>query len=98
MSQQDNNNQVSERLDITRDMCPMTFVKARLFLEKCQHGQIVEILLSEGEPLENLPDALKLDGHKLISLDELTLSSTPDMMTKSRQFRLILQVEDDSAA
>ncbi|TDI62298.1 MAG: sulfurtransferase TusA family protein [Alphaproteobacteria bacterium] len=98
LDEQDNSIEVSDCLDITHDLCPMTFVKARLFLEKCQPSQIVEILLSEGEPLENLPEALTLDGHALLSLDELPKSSEEETIPDSRQYRLILQVGDDSAA
>ena len=98
MDEKDNSSKVSDCLDITRDLCPMTFVKARLFLEKCQSGQIVEILLCEGEPLENLPTALELDGHALLSLDELPKSSGKEFAPESRKYRLILRVENDSAA
>jgi len=42
-------------LDITKDHCPMTFVKTKLQLEQLEEGDILEILLSKGEPLENVP-------------------------------------------
>ena len=98
LDQQSNNIKVSNCLDITCDLCPMTFVKARLFLEKCQSGQIVEILLSEGEPLENLPTALQLDGHALQSLVELPEFASKENTPESRKYRLILQVGGESAA
>jgi len=60
--------EIASTLDITADLCPMTFVKARLFFEKQQIGHLVQIKLSAGEPLENLPEALKLDGHEIISV------------------------------
>ena len=98
LDQQNNSVEVSDRLDITRDLCPMTFVKARLFLEKRQSGQIVEILLSEGEPLENLPSALRLDGHALQSLTELPKVAGKENAPETRKYRLILQVDGESAA
>ncbi len=98
LDQQNNNIEVSDCLDITRDLCPMTFVKARLFLEKCQSGQIVEILLSEGEPLENLPAALHLDGHALQSLVELPKVAGKEITSGFRKYRLILLVDGESAA
>lgn len=33
----------------------MTFVKTKLELEKLQPGDTLEVLLSEGEPLSNVP-------------------------------------------
>ena len=62
---------ISAFLDISGDLCPMTFVKTRLFLEGMLKGQVVEITLAEGEPLDNLPSAVQLDGHEILSLEQL---------------------------
>ena len=42
------------QLDITKDHCPMTFVKTKLKLELLEEGDILEVLLKAGEPLENV--------------------------------------------
>ncbi len=42
-------------LDITKDRCPMTFVKTKLKLEELEPGDTLEILLTTGEPLNNVP-------------------------------------------
>ena len=42
-------------IDITTDTCPMTFVKTKLRLEKMRTGEILEVLLNQGEPLKNVP-------------------------------------------
>lgn len=55
-------------LDITAYVCPMTFVRARLALERLASGERLEILLNEGEPLENLPRSLAELGHRVVSL------------------------------
>lgn len=55
-------------LDITQDVCPMTFVKARLQIEKMSAGQILEIRLKGAEPLKNVPDSLIELGHDLVSV------------------------------
>jgi TusA-related sulfurtransferase len=56
-------------LDITKEHCPMTFVKAKLKLEELEAGDELEILLSEGEPLENVPKAVKENGFEVISIE-----------------------------
>jgi TusA-related sulfurtransferase len=56
-------------LDITGDVCPMTFVRTRLLIEKMAPGEIAEILLPEGEPVENVPDSLRELGHKVLRLE-----------------------------
>ena len=42
-------------LDITKEHCPMTFVKTKIELSKLKPGDILEVLLAEGEPLDNVP-------------------------------------------
>lgn len=59
-----------QTLDITKDHCPMTFVKAKLALAKLSSGDILEITLSGGEPLENVPRSAEEEGHEIISIEE----------------------------
>jgi TusA-related sulfurtransferase len=56
-------------LDITSDVCPMTFVRAKLLLERATAGQIVLILLNSGEPLRNLPRSMRDHGYRVLDLD-----------------------------
>jgi TusA-related sulfurtransferase len=56
------------QLDITQEHCPMTFVKTKLQLAKMQVGDVVDILLTEGEPLENVPKSAKEQGHEVVSV------------------------------
>lgn len=56
------------QIDITKDICPMTFVKTKLKLETMSPGQILEVTLREGEPLSNVPQSVKEDGHKILDL------------------------------
>ena len=53
-------------LDITKDHCPMTFVKTKLQLEQMEEGDILEILLSKGEPLENVPRTVTEQGFQVL--------------------------------
>lgn len=57
-----------EFLDITDVVCPMTFVKTKVVLENLDDGQILELRLNDGEPIQNLPRSLKDDGHKILEL------------------------------
>jgi TusA-related sulfurtransferase len=54
------------KLDITKDHCPMTFVKAKLKLEQLEEGDILEILLTAGEPLENVPKTCTDQGFQVL--------------------------------
>lgn len=61
---------VDHELDITKDLCPLTFVKAKLLLERMSRGETARIRLRAGEPLENVPRALAEAGHEIVSLTE----------------------------
>jgi len=55
-------------LDITAEVCPLTFVKAKLLLERMPAGAVAEIRLTGAEPLENVPRSLAEDGHEVMGL------------------------------
>jgi TusA-related sulfurtransferase len=59
---------MKKTLDITREHCPMTFVKAKLELEKLSSGDRLEVLLSGGEPLENVPRSAAEAGYRVLSV------------------------------
>ena len=56
-------------MDITDDVCPMTFVRTRLLIEKMKPGETAEIRLTGGEPLENVPDSVTELGHHVLSIE-----------------------------
>lgn len=49
----------------------MTFVKTKLELEKLSKGDILEVILKEGEPLENVPKTVTEQGNKVIEIKNL---------------------------
>ncbi|MDQ6994316.1 MAG: sulfurtransferase TusA family protein [Mariprofundaceae bacterium] len=57
-------------LDITRETCPMTFVKVKLALAKMESGQELEVILKAGEPLENVPRSCEEQGYQVLSIDD----------------------------
>jgi TusA-related sulfurtransferase len=55
-------------LDITTQVCPLTFVRTKLFIERMACGETLEIRLNAGEPLENIPRSLAELGATVLSL------------------------------
>lgn len=53
-------------VDITDVVCPITFVKTKVAIEELDDGQILEIRMNDGEPIQNVPRSLKEEGHKVI--------------------------------
>ena len=57
-------------IDITDVVCPITFVKTKVALEDLEAGQILEIKLNEGEPIQNVPRSLKDEFHKILEVND----------------------------
>lgn len=62
---------MKHELDITKEHCPMTFVKTKLKLAQIQKGDTLEVLLTEGEPLENVPRSAEEQGYKVLSIEHV---------------------------
>ena len=55
-------------LDITTEVCPMTFVRTKLLLERMMPGQTANIRLRGSEPVDNVPRAVRDHGHEVLAL------------------------------
>jgi tRNA 2-thiouridine synthesizing protein A len=66
--------QTRRTIDITQEHCPMTFVKARLELEKLSAGDQLEVFLSDGEPLESVPRSAAEQGYKVLEVTQVEAS------------------------
>jgi len=62
---------MKKTLDITREHCPMTFVKTKIELSKLQPGDTLEVLLTEGEPLDNVPRNAREQGYNVLSVEHV---------------------------
>ena len=60
---------VSRAIDITADLCPMTFVRTRLALDHLTPGEILLVHLKGEEPLRNVPKTATEQGHQVLSLE-----------------------------
>ena len=56
-------------IDVRAHACPVTWVKARIALGRIPEGEILEVLLREGEPRENVPRSAAEDGHRVLLLE-----------------------------
>ena len=52
-------------LDLRGTRCPLNYVKTRLQLERMEVGQRLEVWLDHGEPEEQVPRSLRMDGQEV---------------------------------
>ena len=55
-------------IDITDVVCPVTFVKTKVALEELDEGQILQVHINDGEPVQNVPRSIKEEGHQVLKL------------------------------
>ena len=58
-------------LDLRGVVCPINFVKTKLKLEEMNAGEILEIIIDEGEPIANVPRSIKEEGQKIIKVQKV---------------------------
>ena len=63
---------VNKEIDITKDVCPFTFVKAKIALDGMKSGEILRITLNKGEAMKNVPRSIKDEGHKILKVQEVS--------------------------
>ena len=59
---------VTDTVDITDVVCPVTFVKAKVALEELDEGDILSVHMNDGEPVQNVPRSIKEEGHQILKL------------------------------
>jgi tRNA 2-thiouridine synthesizing protein A len=64
-----NSQGVVHEIDITGEVCPMTFVRTRLALDRLAPGTTLLVRLKGNEPLENVPRSATALGHEVISIE-----------------------------
>jgi tRNA 2-thiouridine synthesizing protein A len=61
--------QPDQTIDITNEVCPMTFVRTKLKLERMRPGEVLSVRLRGAEPLRNVPRAAREEGHAILAIN-----------------------------
>nr|WP_202950235.1 sulfurtransferase TusA family protein [Gloeocapsa sp. PCC 73106] len=56
-------------LDLRGTPCPINFVRTKIQLEKMSPGELLEVWLDPGEPIEQVPDSLTMEGHQVEKIE-----------------------------
>jgi len=60
---------IKKTIDLRGTPCPINFVRSKLQLEKMSSGQLLEIWLDGGEPIEQVPNSLTMEGYSIESIE-----------------------------
>ncbi|HLA48227.1 MAG TPA: sulfurtransferase TusA family protein [Nitrospinota bacterium] len=71
---------VDDSINLSNEVCPMTFVLTKMKLDALKPGQHLEVILPAGEPMRNVPIQVKEEGHKILTVEKM-----------GNMFRLIIE-------
>jgi len=57
------------QLDLRGTPCPINFVRTKLKLEQMQPHALLEVWIDAGEPVEQVPDSLRMEGYGIEKLE-----------------------------
>ena len=60
----------AQLLDLRGTPCPINFVRTKLCLEQMEQGQLLEVWLDPGEPIEQVPESLKIEGYSIENIED----------------------------
>ena len=58
-------------IDMLDEVCPMTFVKTKLAIEKINQGERIKVIYNSQEAKTNVPKSLDELNHKVISINDI---------------------------
>ncbi|MFB3883391.1 MAG: sulfurtransferase TusA family protein [Armatimonadota bacterium] len=60
-----------QQIDLRGTPCPMNWVKSKLRLEQMKPGELLEIILDDGDPMRNVPGSVRAEGHRIVEAGPL---------------------------
>ena len=69
------NNKLIKTISLIGEVCPMTFVKTKLALEKISSGERIKVIYDSIEAKTNVPKSLEELNYKIIEISKLEKSN-----------------------
>jgi tRNA 2-thiouridine synthesizing protein A len=63
--------EIKKAINLAGVICPMNFVKTKAALADLKTGELLEVILDEGDAILNVPRSLKEDGHQVLNVENL---------------------------
>jgi tRNA 2-thiouridine synthesizing protein A len=61
---------VAKTIDLKGQVCPYTFVRSKLAIEKLNLGEVLEIIFDHQPAIENVPRSMENEGQKVLKIDQ----------------------------
>ena len=61
---------VNKTLDLKGQVCPYTFVRSKLAIEKMNLGEVLELIFDHKPAVENVPKSMENEGQKVLKIEQ----------------------------
>ena len=76
---------VDRTLDIRGQVCPLTFVRAKLAIGKMAVGEVLEIIVDHQPAALNVPRSMEREGQKVLRIEQVGPSEWRLFVRKDRE-------------
>ena len=76
---------VDKTIDIRGQVCPYTFVRSKLAIEKMNVGEVLEIILDHKAAVENVPKSMENEGQKVLLVEH----------TSEKEWRIVVRKDKE---
>jgi len=76
---------VDKTIDIRGQVCPYTFVRSKLAIEKMNVGEVLEIILDHKAAVENVPKSMENEGQKVLVVEQ----------TNEKEWRIVVRKDKE---
>jgi TusA-related sulfurtransferase len=76
---------IDKTIDIRGQVCPYTFVRSKLAIEKMNVGEVLEIILDHKAAVENVPKSMENEGQKVLTVEQ----------TSEKEWRIVVRKDKE---
>ncbi len=80
---------MTHNLNLRGVACPLNFVKTKLYLDKLAEGEVLQVILDAGEPVESVYNSVKAEGHE-VAMPEMNNDGTYLLTIKKIAIALLI--------
>ncbi len=76
---------IDKTIDIKGQVCPYTFVRSKLAIEKMKIGEVLEIIVDHKPAIENVPRSMENEGQKVLKVEQLNPTDWRIVVRKDKE-------------
>lgn len=63
--------EIDRELDLKGEVCPFTFVKSKLMIERMKTGEVLRVILDYRPSVDNVPKSFQMEGQEVLAVNQI---------------------------